>query len=213
MSTEIKRGSSGGAARAEKLTKEQRKSIASAAAKARWAKKKEVVPQESASIAPVEPIPDAPTPVEAPTPQPSQGKRQKAKRRAPVPKAFGAAHSYAEKRLAEAIRERAEAAGRVAALNAEIPSLLQIIKALKSTDGNVPFQNPEIYQASERSNNYPPQGVDPYQTAATVPQPVASMPPVPMAQGGAIGGVINDQADLPEDYFLRDNIGGRELLR
>ena len=41
MTDETKRGSKGGAARAEKLTKEQRSAIAKAAAEKRWAKKKE----------------------------------------------------------------------------------------------------------------------------------------------------------------------------
>lgn len=56
-------------------------------------------------------------------------------------KEFGKAHSYAEKRLAEAIKERAEAMGKVAMLNAEIPSLVQIIRALGMTPNMNGFQD------------------------------------------------------------------------
>ena len=60
-------------------------------------------------------------------------KPAKPARRKPMVKEFGKAHSYAEKRLAEAIKERAEFMAKVAMLNAEIPSLVQIIKALGAT--------------------------------------------------------------------------------
>ena len=63
------------------------------------------------------------------------------KRRKPMVKEFGKAHSYAEKRLSEAIKERAEAMGKVAMLNAEIPSLVQIIKALGMTPNMNGFQD------------------------------------------------------------------------
>ena len=56
-------------------------------------------------------------------------------------KEFGKAHSYAEKRLAEALKERAEAMGKVAMLNAEIPSLVQIIRALGMTPNVNGFQD------------------------------------------------------------------------
>jgi hypothetical protein len=136
------KGSRGGNARKEKLSKEERSAIAKAGAQARWAKKKtqqietEIsfvnsktgetsAPSPAIELAsPVETVPVAPVePVKPPKPA----------RRKPMIKEFGKAHSYAEKRLAEAIKERAEAMGKVAMLNAEIPSLVQIIKALGAT--------------------------------------------------------------------------------
>lgn len=66
-------------------------------------------------------------------PPPVKKPRQK-----PIPKAFRGASAYAEKRLAEAMKERAEYMGRVAALNAEIPSLVQIVRALGGS--NVPAE-------------------------------------------------------------------------
>ena len=133
--------------------------------------------------------------------QQSSKARPTVKRRARVPKEFGAAHSYAEKRLAEAIRERAESAGRVAALNAEIPSLVQIIKALKSTEISI---NPQAFQTVDPSINYPSVGMNPM----TVPQQsVVIVPPVPVAHGGAIGGDFGSEKELPEDYFLRGGDG------
>jgi hypothetical protein len=64
------------------------------------------------------------------TPTPVAQAQPRKGRAKPMPKAFKGASSYAEKRLAEALKERAEYMGRVAALNAEIPSLVQVIRAL-----------------------------------------------------------------------------------
>jgi hypothetical protein len=33
-----------------------------------------------------------------------------------------------------------------------------------------------------------------------------------MAHGGAIGGVVADQEELPEDYFLRDSVIGGKFV-
>lgn len=79
----------------------------------------------------------------------------------PIPKAFKGASSYAEKRLAEAIRERAESMGRVAALNAEIPSLVQIIRALGMTPNMNGFQDftaqiPNTMPAYQQPQYQPP---------------------------------------------------------
>jgi hypothetical protein len=61
------------------------------------------------------------------------------------PKEFSVALKAAENRLAKAITERGETAGRLAALNAEIPSLLGIINALKGPQNYAP---PAPYNAS-----------------------------------------------------------------
>ena len=86
------------------------------------------------------------------------------KRRKPMVKEFGKAHSYAEKRLAEALKERAEAMGKVAMLNAEIPSLVQIIKALGMTPNMSGFQD---FTAPIPNMN--PYQIPPYQQPQTIP--------------------------------------------
>ena len=171
----------GGHARMEKLSPEQRKVIASTAAKAMWAKRKKKI----------EPEPPPP-PVEVAKPV-----KRKAR---PMPKAFKGASSYAEKRLAEAIKERAEAMGKVAALNAEIPSLVQIIRALGSS--NVPIQQMTMPVDM---------GMQPMQVQQPYPMPVMpetvrmpQLPQMPMAQGGAISGA-DFANDPPEDAFLGGN--------
>ena len=123
MTVESKRGSNGGDARAKKLSNEERKTIASTAARARWAKKRaENNPIETkisyvntktgettastiidAEYPEVDEVPEAsPAPVaqaivpvipNAPKPD-----KRTTKRRARLPKEFGAAHSYAEKK-------------------------------------------------------------------------------------------------------------------
>jgi hypothetical protein len=153
-------GSEGGRARKEKLTPEQRKSIAAAASKARWDKAKKA--KEVAAAAPVPPV-DPPAPV-APEPAPRPALTRRRQSTVPMPKAFKGASSYAEKRLAEAIKQRAEYMGRVAALNAEIPSLVSVIRALGG--------NPMIDPASMQSY--------PLQDGSTYPV----MTPVPMQPGG-----------------------------
>jgi hypothetical protein len=190
-------GSKGGTARAEKLSPEQRKAIASAASKARLAKVKEKAPEP-----PPEPVQAAPEPPAAPI----------RRARKPVPKEFGKAHSFAEKRLATALKERGEYMQRVAMLNAEIPSLVQIIRALGGTvnpqalsvpmqgfpapDGSmVPMQMPTVDLPQ-----MPPDGIDPnlYRTNAA---PVPGLPPptAPIIPGAAMGGGM----DL--DYTPRDD--------
>jgi hypothetical protein len=166
--SEIARGSNGGAARAAKLSPEQRSAIAKAAAAKRWGKTKEKVPLVDPEIKKsIDRISegiensiddvlrenglhkDYPSLISGPTmnvpfiykeetkptpePLPSSPPAPRKPRPKPVPKAFKGASSYAEKRLAEAIRERSEYMGRVAALNAEIPSLVQVIRALGSS--------------------------------------------------------------------------------
>jgi hypothetical protein len=78
---------------------------------------------------------------EEPKPTPPEPPKAAQRRKKPMVKEFGKAHSYAEKRLAEALKERAEAMNKVAMLNAEIPSLVQIIKALGMTPNMNGFQD------------------------------------------------------------------------
>ena len=230
MTVESKRGSNGGDARAKKLSNEERKTIASTAARARWAKKRaENNPIETkisyvntktgettastiidAEYPEVDEVPEAsPAPVaqaivpvipNAPKPD-----KRTTKRRARLPKEFGAAHSYAEKRLADAIKERAEAMGKVNMLNAEIPSLVQIIKALKTTESPIPsFNNPQAYQTLPMPIAV---GINPNPQAGNVIQQAEAIPPAPIANGGAVD-FDSSQQDMPEDAFLRGAAGG-----
>jgi len=147
------------------------------------------------------PIPVAPT-VPPPAPQLAPVAAPKRPKRYQGPKEFSVALKAAENRLAKAINERAEAMGKLAGLNAEIPSLLQIIQALKG------------------SNNLPPAPFDfsggvPNATAFQAPiDPQAALmaamaaPPVSRASGGAVQfspdvvGVLEGPED-DEDQFLR----------
>ena len=239
MTTESKRGSNGGNARSEKLSKEQRKAIASEAAAKRWdavraAKEKdaspdadpkpngkmkpEPVPVVVASPVPVpvtpEPTPIPPHPYALPVPPTfamSLPKTVKTKKKAKLPREFGAAHSYAEKRLAEAIRERAEAAGRVAALNAEIPSLLQIINALKTPGNPIATQYPpqQAYTAPAQPAYIPTQEDAQMAALMAAQKSIPIPPPIPMAHGGAVGGgFAPDPNNMPEDAFLNDSFVG-----
>jgi hypothetical protein len=231
MTVESKRGANGGDARAKKLSKEERKTIASTAARARWAKKKaENNPVKTtisyvntktgettaastvidAEYPEVDEVPAAsPAPVEQAIvpviPNAPKTDKRTTKRRARLPKEFGAAHSYAEKRLADAIKERAEAMGKVNMLNAEIPSLVQIIKALKTTEGPIPsFNNPQAYQTLPIPIAV---GINPNPQAGNVIQQAEAIPPAPIANGGAVD-FDSSQQDMPEDAFLRGAAGG-----
>lgn len=207
--TEEKRGSKGGEARKKKLSKEERSAIAKAGAKARWDKKKQAEkespvetttvmylnsqtgetsePSPTTELAPVVEI--APIPVAPPAPV-EPVKPAKQARRKPMVKEFGKAHSYAEKRLAEAIKERAEFMAKVAMLNAEIPSLVQIIKALGATPNLTGMQdysaqmpmipNPAYQQPQYQGNSLPA-------PPTYIPLPSdPSVPPAPLAMGGAV---------------------------
>ena len=154
MPEETKRGSNGGKARSEKLSKEDRSRIAKEAAQRRWSKKKddpEPVPviktyggpgatatvEITGEVIPVNVLPLAP-PIQEIPPQLTKKTRVK-----PMPKAFKGASSYAEKRLVEALKERGECMGRLGALNVEIPSLVQVIRALGGTQ--VPLEALQAY--------------------------------------------------------------------
>ncbi len=203
-------GSEGGNARKEKLSPEQRKAIASAASRARWDKVKAKPPEvPAASLEPV------PAPIQAaPEPPPAPAK----KTRKSMPKEFGKAHSYADKRLASALKEWFECLRTLKALQEEIPGLARVIQALGGTvdpeamaiatrspllpgfaSPGVPTYPPMMTPASELSQ-IPPDGIDPnlYKTNA-VPVPGLPPPTAPIVPGAAMGGGM----DL--DYVPRDD--------
>lgn len=136
------------------------------------------------------------------------------------PKEFSVALKAAEGRLAKAIIERAQAAGQLAALQAEIPSLLGIINALKGPQG---FAQPTPYNYAESFPNaqafqaplsvpsqfqYPQNPLDAIQAA----QPA---PPVSRAQGGAmqfspemVGTLEGPEDDDMDKYISGPAAGG-----
>jgi hypothetical protein len=239
MSEENKRGANGGNARAKKLTPEQRSSIAKEAAKKRWAKKKDPLKADIHCIAPTisggriaeaiiygpkieevavkpEPVPDISISTSIVPREPIPSPQPRKPRPKQMPKAFKGASSYAEKRLAEAIKERAEYMGRVAALNAEIPSLVQVIRALGTSAipsealQAYPMQTPN-YAAPTVGNNTPveqvqniPNPIDPALFSANsnpLPGLVPAAAQAPLIPNTAGGGA----ADL--DYVPRDDEG------
>lgn len=127
-------------------------------------------------------------PVVAPAPQlaPVAPKKQK---RYTGPKEFSVALKAAENRLAKAIVERAQASGQLAMLQAEIPSLIQIINALKGQQ-NVPAvpydfsgQNAQFYQPRM------PQPVQPDNPLSAIQAAMDAAnvaPPVSRAIGNAV---------------------------
>jgi hypothetical protein len=138
---------------------------------------------------------------EEPKPTPPEPPKAAQRRKKPMVKEFGKAHSYAEKRLAEALKERAEAMGKVAMLNAEIPSLVQIIKALGMTPNTNGFQdftaqipNMNPYQQPQMA---PVQDTNPIDPAlyATNYNPVPGLAPAvanaPVVTNKPIGGAID----------------------
>ena len=153
------------------------------------------------------PIPVAPT-VPPPAPQLAPVRVPKPKRYT-GPKEFSVALKAAENRLAKAINERAEAMGKLAGLNAEIPSLLQIIQALKGSNNLPPAQydfsgsvpNAQAFQAP----------IDPQ--AALMAAMAA--PPVSRASGGAVqfspdvvGSLEGPDDDDPDKFITGPHAGG-----
>jgi hypothetical protein len=146
-------------------------------------------------------------PIEAPAPQLAPVKPPKQKRYT-GPKEFSVALKAAENRLAKAITERAAAAGQLAALNAEIPSLLGIINALKGSqnavttvaslpmpyDFSAPYQPPVPLQAP----------VDPMDAIRAA----MAQPPVSRAMGNAVQfgpdvvGSVESEEDDPDRFIV-----------
>jgi hypothetical protein len=243
--TEETRGSNGGKKRAEKLSKQQRSSIAREAAKKRWSKDKgQAKPETGATVTatiigdvtpvnivsdevytssptitpiaeppeekepkhcpaclagesleegegthilatvehPVRALNHFPSVIELPkqpeSPIPLQTTRKRQAK--PMPKAFKGASSYAEKRLAEALKERAEYMGRVAALNAEIPSLVSVIVAL---GGTVDPQAGQMQTYQAPNGAYQPNGAQAPQYPPNFSFPPAQ-PAIPNEPGG-----------------------------
>ncbi len=127
-------------------------------------------------------------------------KPAKAKSKA-VPKEFRTASSYAEKRLPQAIKEKAEHVAKVAQLDAEINDLVRVIKALGGTVEGQGQQTAQQYQPYPLPAPYPEyqQPAQSFQTLAPQPPqgiaPQVQMPK-PMRAGGAgaldFSGIIND---------------------
>ncbi len=134
----------------------------------------------------------------APPQVPQKPSRAKAK---PVPKEFRTASSYAEKRLPQAIKEKAEHVAKVAQLDAEINDLVRVIKALGGTVEGQGQQTAQQYQPYPLPAPYPEyqQPAQSFQTLAPQPPqgiaPQVQMPK-PMRAGGAgaldFSGIIND---------------------
>ena len=200
-------GSEGGHARAEKLSAEARKDIASRAAKARWADKKVNLLATTVS------------------------RKSPSKKRRPVKqsglhsgKAFNKALQAAEQRYAEATQEYAVVSAQLTLLQFEIPALQRTIQVLRQQQnptggaGVMPYvqpfspQIPSIPQpptmeqiladAPLQAGYQPP----PFQTA---PQPVAIAPPpasvVPRVAGGGAMGIELPATGEDDDQHLRDS--------
>lgn len=201
--------SKGGNARTRKLSPERRQEIASQAAAVRWGKiVKHVPPVLSAPVAARAKHKKRRAPAREHQPllrASSQRARYRHAAATSTPAVFGLALVAAENRLAEAIQERAYHANMGAALDAEIPSLVQTIAALKNT------QNPQSPLSLARSSaarqiqtdlNLAGAGSDP----APVTRPGVTIPS--RAQGAALAIDLGEPED--EDRFLREDpvVGG-----
>lgn len=173
-----------------KLSAEARRELAGKAARARWRKNRD---QEAAAPATIPATPPKKKKARSAS-IPTASSAPAAKPRPPVrPGPFRGAHSYAEKRLAAALKERAQAMNKVAMLNAEIPSLVEIINALQGQ------RNPQAVPAGALDLASIVAG------GAFAPEARPAAPQVPrVAQGAAVGGIdLGDESD--EDRFLRES--------
>lgn len=168
-----------------------------------------------------EPIPVAPPVpvVEPPVAQLATVKPVKQKRYT-GPKEFSVALKAAEARLAKAIVERAQAAGQLAALQAEIPSLLGIINALKGSGNYVSPAPVPNFIANDFQGNYFPNAL----SGGPNPAPVDPMdairaamaaPPVSRAIGNAVqlspdvvGTLEGPDDDNPDRFLTGEHAGG-----
>jgi len=192
--------SRGGAARMGKLSAEARRALGRKAAEARWNKTEKPANTKLGKKAQSA---LAPTASSAPAAKPRPPLRQAA-----APKAFREAHSYSEKRLAAALKERAQAMNKLAMLNAEIPSLVEIIKALQGGRNPQPAAAGALLAGGvfAPEAQLAPHGVpgDRSTVAGVTAQVAAALSRV---QGGAGIPGIGDPVDLndDEDRFLRES--------
>lgn len=158
--------------------------------------------------------PVAPT-VEPPAPQLAPAKTPKPKRYT-GPKEFSVALKAAEGRLAKAINERAEAMGKLAGLNAEIPSLLQIINALKGPTNvpSVPYDFSGSVPNATGFQNPLPQFQPPVDPMDAIRAAMAA-PPVSRAVGNAVqlppdvvGTLEGPDDDDPDKFITGPYAGG-----
>jgi len=158
-----------------------------------------------AVIAPIAPPQEVAPSLPSPSPQEKPQKALKRPAR-PMPKEFKGASSYADKRLAEAIKERAESMGKVAALNAEIPSLVAIIRALGGTpnigNGNSMMAYPPMdaqFQApaQQAPYQYPNPPVFAPQGDPLVNQPPSIDPNLYAANSGPLPGLVPAAKNAP----------------
>jgi hypothetical protein len=187
----------------KKLSRKERSAIASDAAKRRWANVRAAKAEDAAKT--------------AAKARKAPAKAAPVKKRPAAPREFGTALKTAEKRLARAIQERAEAAAKYAVLSAEIPSLQRIIQALRDptalvpqqyyTGTTVPFPPPTLEQIiGDQPIAYqnPPARPLPPVPAIPVPQ---SLHPANAGNGRGGGGAIGVELAEPEDedQFLRES--------
>ena len=187
-----------------KLNKEQRQERARQAVKTRWEnarkKKEESIASATATLevplketAPaVVDDPEPPTPLPTPVAAPIAHQKRKKPR---MVKEFGAAHSYAQKRLDEALREHALAMSKIPVLREEIKYLSGVIKSLGQVP-NLDGLQQDLIAPTPGINYPPPSGFDPMM------QEGQSLPAVPIARGGGLG-VIGEVQPSDEDQFLK----------
>jgi hypothetical protein len=242
----IKRGSRGGAARALKLTKEERSAIAREASKARWeaVRRKSAEPAAVSEAAPIDlpapsldPIPQGPEekhcpaclagesleegegthilatvehPIQLPAAfqdadasvvvaEPPAAPQKPSKRQTkPMPKELKTASSYAEKRLPQAIKEKADLLVEVARREAEIQELTRVIQAL---GGQAPVGIPSNGSGQSYPNPAHQPQLPPMYPEYAQPQPVLPVvtPPKPMRAGGA--GVAQGMLEVPPHWY------------
>lgn len=159
----------------------------------------------------------SPLPVTVPAPQltPAPPKKQK---RYTGPKEFSVALKAAESRLAKAINERAEAMGKLAGLNAEIPSLLGIINALKGSQNPIPSISYDFSGGVQNAFQAPiPQQFQQPMNLLQAIQNAQPAPPISRASGGTmqlgpdvVGSLEGPDDDDNPDKFITGPAAGNK---
>lgn len=138
---------------------------------------------DATAVAVIEVAPETIIPPPPPLPKP---------KKPPVPREMRGALAYAEKRLAQAMKERAASIAKTASLNAEIDYLIPNIRALGGTVDS------RAYQQSSSRNPDVPYGHAPQEMLT----PTTPIPPVPQAHGGGMG-IIPEAEVVDENAFLK----------